>query len=292
MLRSACNRHPSLLAVVLLLMSLVLATPADAQSPPAAGRVKVATTTSLYDTGLWGALETAFEDAAGRELDVIYAGTGRALEWGAAGDVDVVVTHSPSQEADFIAAGNGKDRVPFAYNYFLIVGPAADPAGIAGLPPEDAFRKLSEAATFPFVSRGDDSGTHTKEKAIWKAAGLDHAKVRDSGKWYVEAGLGMGPTLSMAAQLGAYTLTDNGTFLAYKGELALAPLVTKGKALLNVYAVTVCTKAANPDGAAALAAFLTGEAGQALIGDFGRETHGTSLFTPCAGGDCSGAAPK
>ncbi len=292
MSRFACNRHLSLTAVVLLLTALVLATPADAQSPPAAGRVKVATTTSLYDTGLWAALETAFEAASGRELDVIYAGTGRALEWGAVGDVDVVVTHSPSQEAEFITAGNGKDRVPFAYNYFLIVGPAADPAGIAGLPPEDAFRKLAAAASFPFVSRGDDSGTHTKEKGIWKAAGLDHAKVRDSGKWYVEAGLGMGPTLSMAAQLGAYTLSDNGTFLAYKGELALTPLVTQGKALLNVYAVIVCTKAANPEGAAALSAFLTGEAGQAVIGDFGRETHGTSLFTPCAGGDCSGAAAK
>ncbi len=292
MSRFACHRHLSLPAVVLLLMSLALATPADAQSPPAAGRIKVATTTSLYDTGLWDALEKVFETSSGQELDVIYAGTGRALEWGAGGDVDVVVTHSPSQEADFLAAGHGKERIPFAFNYFLIVGPAADPAGIRGLAPEDAFRQLHEQATHPFVSRGDDSGTHTREKAIWKAAGLDHAVVRDSGKWYVEAGLGMGPTLSMAAQLGAYTLTDNGTFLAYRGDLSLAPIVTEGKALLNVYAVIVCTKAANPAGGAALAAFLTGEAGQALIGDFGRETHGTSLFTPCAGGECGGAVKK
>ena len=263
-----------------------------AQAQPATQRVKVATTTSLYDTGLWDVLEKAFETASGLDLDVIYAGTGRALEWGAGGDVDVVVTHSPTQEAAFLAAGHGHARVPFAYNYFLIVGPANDPAGLGTLTPEGAFRRLHELATHKFISRGDDSGTHTREKAIWKAAGLDPAKVRDAGPWYVEAGLGMGPTLSMAAQLGAYTLTDNGTFLAYKGDLALAPIVTQGEALLNVYAVIVCTKAANPGGAAALAGFLTGDAGQALIGDFGRETHGTSLFTPCAGTDCAGAATQ
>lgn len=279
-------------AVILLLTVLILPEAYPARAEPPARRIKVATTTSLYDTGLWNALESAFETAAGCELDVIYAGTGRALEWGSRGDVDVVVTHSPTQEAEFLAAGHGHARVPFAYNHFLIVGPAADPAGLGGRSPAEAFRVLHEQAKHPFVSRGDDSGTHAREKAIWKTAGLDPAMVRDSGKWYVEAGLGMGPTLSMAAQLGAYTLSDIGTFLAYRGDLDLIPVVERGDALLNVYAVIVCTKAANPDGAAALAAFLTGEAGQALIGEFGRETHGTNLFTPCAGQDCGGPAQR
>jgi tungstate transport system substrate-binding protein len=278
--------------VFLFALVLILATAFSVGAQPVAPRVKVATTTSLYDTGLWDVLEKAFEAESGLELDVIYAGTGRALEWGAAGDVDVVVTHSPTQEAAFLAAGNGQARVPFAYNYFEIVGPAKDPAGLGGHAPEEAFRLLQTQATHKFVSRGDDSGTHTREKAIWKAAGFDAAKIRDSGPWYVEAGLGMGPTLSMASQLEAYTLTDVGTFLAFQSDLDLVPLVTEGEALLNVYAVIVCTKAANPAGAAALAAYLTSDAGQTLIGDFGRAKFGTSLFTPCAGKDCRAAAQK
>ncbi len=249
-------------------------------------RIRVATTTSLYDTGLWTVLEDAFEATTGSPLDIIYAGTGRALEWGSRGDVDVVVTHSPAQEAAFLAEGHGLARVPFAYNHFLIVGPAGDPARLAALAPADALRALHTAASHPFVSRGDDSGTHAREKAIWRAAGLDPGAVRDSGRWYVEAGLGMGPTLSMAAQLGAYTLTDIGTFLAYRGDLDLAPIVDQGRDLRNVYAVIICTKAANLAGAERLQAFLTGGAGQALIGEFGREAYGTSLFSPCANADC------
>ena len=269
----------------LILPLIILGGAAGAAAQPATeARVRVATTTSLYDTGLWGVLEPAFEQATGLELDVLYAGTGRALEWGARGDVDVVATHSPGQEAAFITAGHGRDRAPFAFNHFLVVGPDADPAGLRGLAPEDALRRLRTLATHAFVSRGDDSGTHARERAIWQTAGLDPAAVRDSGRWYVEAGLGMGPTLSMAAQLGAYTLTDIGTFLAYRSDLALVAIVDRGPALLNVYAVIVCTRAANPAGAEALAAFLTGEVGQELIGAFGN-----NLFTPCAGTDCGAA---
>jgi tungstate transport system substrate-binding protein len=286
------DRPLHLLEVCLLVAVLGLTTHDPVRAQPDVRRVKVATTTSLYDTGLWDVLEAAFEKAAACELDIINAGTGRALAWGASGDVDVVVTHSPTQEAAFIAAGHGRGRVPFAYNHYLIVGPATDPADIGECTPADAFRTLHRLAQYPFVSRGDDSGTHVREKSIWQAAGLAHGEVRDSGPWYVEAGLGMGPTLSMAAQIGAYTLTDNGTFLAYRGGLDLVPIVAQGEALLNVYAVIVCTRAANPDGAAALAAFLASDAGQELIGDFGRETHGTSLFEPCAGTDCGGGPPR
>lgn len=256
----------------------------------AKGRVKAATTTSLYDTGLWRMLEPVFELETGLELDVIYAGTGRALEWGAQGDVDVVVTHSPAQEAAFVAAGHGQRRVAFAYNHFLLVGPPDDPAGLAALTCAEAFRTLHAAASHPFVSRGDASGTHVREKELWQTAGIDPAAVRDAGRWYVEAGLGMGPTLAMAAQLGAYTLTDIGTFLAYRSGLDLVPIIERSEALLNVYAVIACTRAANPAGAAQLIAFLTGAAGQALIAGFGQDAHGTSLFIPCAGSDCKDAA--
>ena len=279
-------------SVVSPVLSLLLAMPAgDAacvQAPTRSSpqRIKVATTTSLYDTGLWYVLQEAFEAGTGLKLDIIYAGTGRALEWGSHGDVDAVVTHSPTQETAFIAAGHGKERIAFAYNHFLIAGPPADPAGLRGSAPEQAFAILHALASAPFVSRGDDSGTHAREKAIWKAVGFDTAAVRDAGHWYVEAGLGMGPTLSMASQLGAYTLTDIGTFLAYRSDLDLAPLVDSGEALLNVYAVIVCTGATNPEGAEKLAAFLTGTAGQELIGAFGRSTHGATLFRPCAGRNC------
>lgn len=276
-------------------LGVLLAWPAPGAESAPTGRVKVATTTSLYDTGLWYDLAPVFEDQTGLVLDIIYAGTGRALDWGARGDVDVVVTHSPAQEAAFLAAGHGHVRVTFAYNHFLIAGPADDPAGLATQAPAQALAALHAQARHPFVSRGDDSGTHNRERAIWRDAGLDPAQVRDTGRWYVEAGLGMGPTLAMASQLGAYTLTDIGTFLAYRGDLDLAPIVTEGRELLNIYAAIVCSGAANPAGGERLVAFLTGAEGQALIGAFGRATHDVSLFTPCAGRACgdgeAGEAP-
>ena len=171
-------------------------------------RLMVATTTSLYDTGLWGYLEPEFEQKYGVELDIIYAGTGIALEYGRRGDVDALTIHDKTREAQFVADGYGVERVPFAYNYFLIAGPQDDPAGIKGLSPEDAFKKLMETGSGKFVSRGDDSGTHAKEKAIWRAAGFDYEAVQSAGEWYTESGRGMGPTLLMASEMHAYTLTD------------------------------------------------------------------------------------
>ncbi|MFC1953751.1 substrate-binding domain-containing protein, partial [Chloroflexota bacterium] len=163
-------------------------------------RLKVATTTSLYDTGLWGYLEPMFEEKYDTELDVMYAGTGKAITLGQGGDVDVITVHSKSRELAFIADGYGVERVPFAYNYFLVVGPESDPAGIRGLLPEDAFKKLMESGESSFISRGDDSGTHGKEKAIWTEAGYSYDQVREAGSWYIESGSGMGPTLSMASE--------------------------------------------------------------------------------------------
>jgi len=252
-------------------------------------RLKVATTTSLYDTGLWEYLEPMFEDKYGVELDVMFAGTGKALEWGRRGDVDIITVHSKSREEEFVAEGYGVERIPFAYNYFLIVGPESDPAGIKGLSPEEAFNTLMETGSGSFVSRGDDSGTHSKEKVIWAGAGYDYEEVRNAGAWYIEAGTGMGPTLMMASEKEAYTLTDMGTYLAFKGKLELVPIVDKGSILLNVYSVIAVNPenvgVKNLDMANNLIDFLVSDDIQDLIGNYGVKDYGMQLFTPCAGAE-------
>ena len=252
-------------------------------------RLRVATTTSLYDTGLWGHLEPMFEEKYGVELDVLYAGTGIALEYGRRGDVDVITVHSKSREQQFVAEGYGIERVPFAYNYFLIVGPESDPAGIKGMEPEAAVKKLADTGSGLFISRGDDSGTHGKEKAIWKSAGFDYEEIREAGEWYVEAGRGMGPTLLMASEKEGYTITDMGTFLAFKGKINLVPVVDKGSILLNVYSVIAGNPEKNPRIKAEMAQnmvdFLTLPEIQELIGSYGVEKYGVALFNPCAGAE-------
>ena len=252
-------------------------------------RLRMATTTSLYDTGLWGYLEPMFEEQYNVELDVMYAGTGKALEYGRRGDVDVITVHSKAREEEFVAEGYGVDRVPFAYNYFLIVGPESDPAGIKGMSPEEAFEKLMNTGKGSFVSRGDDSGTHAKERAIWQGAGYEYEEVQNAGVWYIEGGTGMGPTLMLASEKEAYTLTDLGTFLAYKGKLELVPIVDKGDILLNVYSAIAVNpeKVAvkNIDMANRLISFLTSPEIQELIGNYGVDEYRMQLFTPCAGAE-------
>jgi len=248
-------------------------------------RVRVATTTSLYDTGLWDYLEPMFEEQYNVELDILYAGTGIALEYGQRGDVDAIVVHSKSREDQFVADGYGVERVPFAYNYFLIVGPEDDPAGIGDMTPEDALAHLAEAGTASFISRGDESGTHDVEKSMWAAAGYGYEDIRTAGSWYVEAGSGMGPTLMMASEKQGYTLSDMGTFLAYSGGIELVPIVDHGSILLNVYSVMVCTATRYPDMAQNLVDFLTSDDIQQLIGNYGTNQYGDSLFTPCAGNE-------
>jgi len=280
-------------SVILVLISLLMgsfgcAAP-GAEAMPPTPRLRVATTTSLYDTGLWGYLEPMFEQEYNVELDIMYAGTGKALEYGQRGDVDVITIHDKARETQFIAEGYGVERVPFAYNYFLIVGPPADPAGIKGLSPEEAFQRLMDSAGASFISRGDDSGTHSKEKKIWQAAGYDYEAVRNAGAWYIEAGSGMGPTLMMASEKQAYTLTDMGTYLAYQGKLELVPIVDKGDILLNVYSAIAVSPEANSktniDMANNLIAFLTSAQIQELIGSYGVKEYGMRLFTPCAGAE-------
>ena len=257
---------------------------------PPQPRLRVATTTSLYDTGLWGYIEPMFEQKYKVELDILYAGSGIALEYGRRGDVDVIAVHDKPNELKYVAEGYGVERVPFAYNYFLIVGPAADPAGLKGLSPEAAFKKLMTEGKGTFVSRGDNSGTHSGEKAIWKAAGYDYeSKVRQAGAWYIEGGKGMGPTLQMANEKQAYTLTDMGTFVAFKSKLSLVPVVDKGALLLNVYSVIAGNPQKTPVVKAEMAnnmvAFLTSPEIQKLIGEYGVKEYGLQLFTPCAGNE-------
>jgi len=250
----------------------------------------IATTTSLYDTGLLtGYIAPAFEEKYNVKTKIIYAGTGKALEYGRRGDVDVIMVHDRSREDTFIEEGYGMDRRVFAYNYFVIVGPESDPAGIGGMAPEEAFTTLMEGGQansddVTFVSRGDDSGTHGKEKAIWDAAGYDYEEVRTSGPWYIEAGAGMGPTLVMASEKNAYTLSDIGTFLAYRGDLSLVPLVDEGDSLLNMYSAIITNPAQHPDIGVTLAKewvnFLITPGIQEGIAEFGVEDYGRPLFFP------------
>jgi tungstate transport system substrate-binding protein len=260
--------------------------------------LRVATTTSLYDTELWDALEPIFEQRYDVDLQITAKGTGAALQLGMNGDVDVVTIHDPLQEAAFVAGGYAleaegyvTERVPWAYNYFIIVGPEIDPAGIGGgnLTPEEAFQTIqmegaADPETVKFVSRGDNSGTHGKEKAVWASAGYNYtADIQGNGAaagWYIEAGTGMGATLEMADELMAYTLSDKGTFLAYKGDVDLVTLVDTGDIMLNVYTVIICKNGVNPEMAQNLVTFLRADEIQTLIAGFRVSEYGEPLFYP------------
>ncbi len=263
-------------------------------------RFKIATTTSLYDTGLWYHLEPIFEELANVEMDIVYAGTGIALEYGRRGDVDAIIVHDKAREDVFIADGYGLNRRNFGYNFFLIAGPPDDPAGIAGLSAAESMTKLYNEGIMgnvKFVSRGDDSGTHAKEKLIWKEAGFDYEDVQNSGEWYVEAGKGMGPTLLMANEMQAYVMADISTFLAYnlKRDLSIEPLVDKDSIFLNVYAAIAINPETHPkakiDIANQFINWLISDEVQEIIGTYGTAEYGRSLFFPIASCDMPGCPP-
>jgi len=251
-------------------------------------QLRIATTTSLDDTKLLERLSTIFEEQYNAEVLVISAGTGKALEYGQRGDVDVLMVHDRAREDTFIADGYGTNRRVFAYNYFVLVGPESDPAGIKGMEPKQAFAAIREKGMtgesgVTFVSRGDASGTHSKEKAIWKAAGLNYsADVQGSGDWYLEAGKGMGATLTMTNEKQAYTLSDIGTYLAYKGDLELVTLVDEGDILLNVYCAMQINPEKYPDINSTVAKdwinFMISDDVQKEIASFGVDKYGQPLF--------------
>jgi len=259
-------------------------------TPSANGsRVVVATTTSLYDTGLWTYLKPIFEEQYDMTLDVTSQGSGAAINLSKTGDVDVLAVHSKAAELQFVADGYGIERIPFAYNYFVIVGPASDPAGITGMNASSALAKIAADGTTEFISRGDNSGTHTKEQALWKAAGLNYSDIQAATAWYISAGAGMGATLTMANDREAYTLSDKGTFLSYADDLDLEIIVENSGDLLNVYSVIAVNQSRfswiNIAGANNLIEFMTSNETQQLIGDYGVDTWGQSLFYPCFGNE-------
>lgn len=257
------------------------------QTPGEKQQLRIATTTSLYDTKLLDHLTPIFEEKYNAELIIVPGGTGKAIEYGQRGDVDVLMVHDRAREDAFLADGYGTNRRVFAYNYFIIIGPESDPAGIKGMDPEQAFTTIREKGmageNVVFVSRGDASGTHSKEQAIWKAAGFNYSTdIQGSGSWYQEAGTGMGATIAMANEKQAYALSDIGTFLAYKGDVDLVALVDEGDALLNVYCAMQINPEKYPDTNTALAKdwinFLISDEIQQEIASFGVEEYGQPLF--------------
>jgi tungstate transport system substrate-binding protein len=286
-----------MLIVSILVLTMVVAASGCTTSTTSTNQLTLATTTSLYDTGLLDYLKPFFEQQYNATLLITSQGSGKALEIASRGDADVLAVHSPAAEKAFVANGTGMNRRCFAYNYFVIVGPPSDPAAINGTGAVAAFQTINQLGMnnttgVTFVSRGDQSGTHTKEQDIWKQAGYNYTnQIRGSGAWYVETGSGMGATLQVTDQKQAYTLSDLGTYLAYKGNLTLIPLgVTNDSSLLNVYsAITVYnTKFTTQEIQLAndFVNFMISNSTQKLIGAYGVEKYGQPLFYPM-NGNCS-----
>lgn len=246
------------------------------------GTIILATTTSTQDSGLLDYLLPEFKNDTGWEVNTIAVGTGKALQMGVDGEADVLLVHARASEDEFMANGDGTLRYDVMYNDFILVGPAADPAGVKECNNviADSLAAIANSQS-EFISRGDDSGTHKKELAIWKAAGIEPV-----GDWYISAGAGMGDVLKMADEKQAYTITDRATYLAMKDSLELEIVCEKDTDMLNPYGVITVNPEKNDqinaEGAKAFADWLVSERGQELIGQFGVEEYGMPLFTPDA----------
>ncbi len=241
----------------------------------------LATTTSTQDSGLLDVVIPEFEEASGYRVKTIAVGSGQALRLGEEGEADVLLVHSPEAEAAFMDAGYGVERDSVMHNDFVLVGPAADPADIAGISSAaDALSLIAQSASL-FLSRGDQSGTHARELTIWLEAG-----VAPTGSWYQETGQGIGQTLLVANEKRGYTLTDRGTYLAQRDNLDLDILTEGDPGLFNAYHVILVDPARssriNEAGARAFAAFITSAPVQETIRTFGIEEYGQSLFVPDA----------
>jgi tungstate transport system substrate-binding protein len=272
------------------LFVLVLLSACKVQSsPPPGKRLRLATTTSTYDSGLLDAILPDFETRYQVTVDVVAVGTGQALALGREGDVDVLLVHAPSKEEAFVAEGFGTQRYPVMYNDFILVGPAEDPAGVTTAP--DAATALSRIAQTHagFASRGDQSGTHTREQELWALTEFSPSPEED---WYFSLGQGMGATLNFANEKELYTLTDRGTFLAMGEHLPSLTVLFGGQgpvdnpdpALLNYYSVIPVNPALFPGIQAELAqqfvTWLTSIPTQELIADYGLDIFGQTLFFP------------
>ncbi len=286
------RRVAALAFSALLIFSLVGCTQPKAEDTSAAepaktSNVVLASTTSTQDSGLFDVLIPAFEKANPEyKVQVIAVGTGEALKLGENKDADVLLVHAKADEEKFVAAGFGVERKDVMYNDFLIVGPSADPAGVkASKDTTEAMQniaKTGDAGKATFVSRGDDSGTNKKELKLWAGAGVVPTPTPEADKWYEETGQGMGETLKVASEKGAYTLVDRATFLSMQDTVDLVILWEGDKALLNQYGVIVVTDAKNQQGGQAFADWILSAEGQKVVGDFGVEKYGQQLFVPNA----------
>jgi tungstate transport system substrate-binding protein len=268
--------------VLATLALLIAAGPAAAQAPAPASRTLIlSTTTSTQDSGLLDVLVPMFEQATGYSVKTISVGTGQALALAARGEADVTLAHAPVLEKKYVEEGKMLNRRLVMYNDFVVIGPAEDPARIKGLPAAEALRRIA-AAEARFVSRGDKSGTHLLEQALWKQAGIE-----PKAPWYIESGQGMGQTLGIANDRRAYTLTDRGTYLAFQKRVDLLVLVEKDRPLLNIYSVMEVNPANGPrvnaTAGKAFADFVLSPAVQGVIRTFGVDKYGQPLFVPVAG---------
>jgi len=258
-------------SLIVLLACLALTALAQAET------LRLATTTSTQNSGLLDKLLPVFQEKSGVEVHVIAVGTGKALRMGRDGDVDVIMVHAPSAEEKFVKEGFGIDRIQFMYNDFVVVGAPKDPAGAkSATSVTEALQKI-EASKTGFVSRGDDSGTHKKELKLWKQAALT-----PNGKWYMEAGQGMGKVLQIASETGAYTLTDRGTWLAYRGKVEMELLFAGDDNLNNVYGIIAINPKKHPDTqyktAKKLVDWVASKEAQNIIKNY--RLHGEPLFVP------------
>lgn len=263
----------SLLLVVLMVVSL-----AGCGGGIKNKNLTLATTTSVNDSGLMDYLTPEFEKDTGMTLKVVSQGTGQAIKTGQDGNADVLLIHDKTSEEKFVSDGYGVKRIEIAYNYFVIVGPKDDPAGLSKqkITAAEAF-KLIEQNKATFISRGDDSGTNKKELKIWKAD-----SITPSGDWYVSAGKGMGDVLTMASEKKGYTLTDKATYLSMKDKLDLDIVVAESDDLLNQYTVIEVNpdkiKTVNKEGADKFVEWITSDKALKMIDEFGKDKYGENLF--------------
>lgn len=277
-----------LTACVILCLCLAGCSNTQAQAPapsttekpaPTNPVIRLSTTTSVNDSGLLGYLQPEFEKDTGYKLEITSAGSGAAIEKGRTGDADCLLVHSPAAENTFIEEGFDEKRAVFMYNFFVIVGPADDPAGVKSCTDaSEAFAKIAAHQTATFVSRGDESGTHSAEKKIWEIA-----KIKPEGQaWYVSAGQGMGASLNIASETGGYILTDKGTYLAHKLRDTMEILLEKSEEMQNTYSIIAISekrwKDTNKNGADAFVAWMTSRKALDMINEYGVEQYNEPLF--------------
>jgi tungstate transport system substrate-binding protein len=273
------EKHRAILASIIVLLTMLACTDVHGEQKS----IILSTTTSTQDSGLLDVLIPLFEKKTGYFVKTIAVGSGQAMAMGQKGEADVLLVHSPEAEKKFMASGYGINRRIVMHNDFIIVGPSQDTAKIRGLKSaSEAFKGIASAGSL-FLSRGDNSGTHAKEKVIWKASGINP----ETEKWYQQTGLGMGQTLNVASEKRAYTLTDRGTYLALRKNLQLDILTEGDAVLLNVYHVIEVNPAkwpmVNAAGARAFADFMVSRETQEVIKTFGVDKFGSPLFFPDAG---------